>query len=512
VTVEPRASVGPGSGPPPAQERSATRTGLLTRATPVLLLAVTAVVCAYQLGAKSLWHDEAFTLAVARSDGDTFRRSLGGEESFAALYYSVIRLSPPLWENEWTLRAPSVVFAVLAALGCYAVGRRLFGLRVAVIATLLLSTNLLFVQYAQEARGYALALWLVTLATWALVRAVQRPTWPMWLAFGAVSAAAAYAHFFAALVLAGQLLSLLPYRSMVPWRKVAGAAGLAGVLLLPLAAVLLPANAGGRPLLAQTRISGLAGELAGISPAPLGVFQAVLYGLCAVAAVLAFVRQRGKEADPVLGWRYSLLACWLVTPVALAGLISLVWPVFVTRYFVVCLPAVALLLAVGMTVARPAVQVAVLLVVLLAAAQGLHQYYLQSYKDGENWRGLVEYVAQEARPGDTVIFLSRFGRRPFEYYLARHAGLAPSLRPIYPSLPWGGYPPVTGEPLVDAAGDQARFRAAEPERVWVVLLWGGFRTADDDGAPFSRILAGSYVQADQRFFGKYLKLALFEHT
>jgi hypothetical protein len=43
-----------------------------------------------------------------------------------------------------------------------------------------------------------------------------------------------------------------------------------------------------------------------------------------------------------------------------------------------------------------------------------------------------------------------------------------------------------------------------------VLLWGGFRTGDDDGAPFQRVLARHYVEMDHVFFGRYLKLGLFE--
>jgi mannosyltransferase len=514
VTTPPRSPVlGAGSTSSPARARSRALEILLARGVPVVLVALTAGLSAFQLGRKSLWHDEAFTLAVARSDGGTFWRSLQGRESFAALYYSVIRLLPPLWADEASLRAPSVVFAVLTTLTCYLLARRLFGLRVAGLAALLLSVNVFFVHYAQEARSYALALWLTTLATWALVGAVRRPTWWRWLGYGAICAVAVYAHFFAALVLAGHLLSLLLHRSLVPWRKVAGAAGLAGMLVLPLAAVLLATNAGGRPLLPQSSVAALPRELAGIPATRVGIVEGLVFGLCGIAAGLAFLRQGRVDADPVLRWRYTLLACWLAVPVIAAALVSLFWPVFVTRYFVVCLPALVLLVAVGLAAARPAAQLAALLVVLLISAHGLHVYYLQTYKEGENWRGLVQHVADEARPGDSVVFLSRYGRRPFEYYLSRDAGLASALVPSYPSMPWGHYPPVVGEAQVGATGVQAKhLESAAPDRVWVVLLWGGFGTGDDDGAPFHRVLTQEYVETEHRFFGRYLKLALFERT
>jgi mannosyltransferase len=474
---------------------------------PVLVLALTAGLGAYELGRKSLWHDEAFTVAVAHGDGETFRRSVLGEESFAALYYSVIRLLP-LGTGEAAVRAPSVLFAALATATCYVLAQRLFGARAAVLAALLLSTNLFFVRSAQEARSYALAVWLVALAGWLLVRAVREPTWPRWLTFGAVSAVAGYAHFFAVLVLAGQLLSLAPLRSALAWRRVAGGAGLAAVLLLPLAVVLVRSTDDGREKLPQASLAALSAELAGISPAPLGALQAAVLLLCALGAAAAAVRQR-RAADPFLRWRYWLVACWIGIPLVLAAAVSAVWPVFVTRYFAVCLPAVVLLLAAGLDRGRLALRAVALTLVLAAAAPGLRDYYAEPYKEGENWRALVQHVAEQARPGDSVIFLSHYGRRPFEYYLERHAGLAEALTPSYPRLPWGDYPPVVGEARLDLAGDQARLRTAPPPRIWVVLLWGGFGTGDDDGAPIARMLDRGYQHAEQRFYGRYLKLALF---
>jgi mannosyltransferase len=497
---------------PPAQKGASPFETVLSRGTPFLLIAVTAALSSFRLPGKGLSHDEAFTLAVASSDDDTFWQSLVGGESFAGLYYLIVRLFPALWENESSLRAPSVVFAALTALTLYSLARGLFGVRIAVVAVLLLSVNFFFIRYAQEARAYALALLLVTLATWSLVHAVERPTWPRWLGFGVVSALAVYAHFFAVLVLVGHIVALLLHRSLVPWKKVAAAAGLSTALVLPLAAVLLSTNAGGRPLLPQTPITVLPRELAGVVPTRFGVLQAAIFAVCGVGVVAVYIRQRRQSGDPMLRWRYTLLVCWVAIPIALGALVSLIWPVFVTRYFIVCLPALMLLIAVGLTVIRPAAQVALLLVVLGIGAQGLSIYYAQDHKEGENWRDLVLHVDQKAQDGDRVLFLSRFGRRPFEYYLDRRPGLASTLTPEYPSMPWGDYPPVVGEAQVDPTSTGAReLETSAPARVWVVLLWGGFRTGDDDGAPFQRILRREYVETDHLYFGRYLKLGLFEH-
>jgi mannosyltransferase len=476
----------------------------------MLLLALTAVLASFRLGEKGIWHDEAFTLAVARSDGQVFWRSLIERESFSALYYSIVRLLPPVWGSEAALRIPSVVFAVLAAFSCFAIAKDLFGDRVAAFSLLLLSINLTFVRYAQEARTYALTLFLVTLAGWLLVRAVERPSWARWLTLAAISALAIYAHFLATFVLVGFAVSLILHRSLVPWRKAAASAGLITVLVAPLAVVLVITSAGDRPQLAQSSLSGMVGGLAGTAPTHLGRVGIAVYGFCCVAAAVAFMVQRRERGDAFLEWRYTFLACWAALPVALGALASLVWPVFVLRYFVVCLSPLVVLIAVGLSSLWKPVQVVALIVVALVAAQGLRLYYGQDYKEGENWRELVDHVAQEAQPGDEVLFLSRFGRRPFEYYLARHPGAASMLQPEYPAVAWGEYPPVVGEGHVGNTADRARhLRMAAPGRVWVVLLWGGFRTGDDEGAPFHRVLEQYYEQCEHLFYGRYLKLALF---
>jgi hypothetical protein len=78
-------------------------------------------------------------------------------------------------------------------------------------------------------------------------------------------------------------------------------------------------------------------------------------------------------------------------------------------------------------------------------------------------------------------------------------------------MPWGNYPPVAGEAQVgDTITGVHQLTVADPGRVWVVLLRGGFRTRDDHGA-IPTHAAREYVETDQLYFGRYLKLGLFEH-
>ena len=256
MTAPPHAAlVGAPSKPRPAP--TAQPPAWARRAAPVLLIALTSALAGYRLGAKSLWHDEAFSLALARSDADTFWRALRDQESFAGLYYSILRVLPMLGDSEATLRLPSVVFAVLATVTCFAVGSRLFGFGVGIAAAVLLDVNLLFLRYAQEARPYALALWLDHAR-----RLAADP-----------GRAAAHVAELAGIRRdrgAGRLCPLLRGARGGRAPAVARRAPIAGpvapgrrlpqamfaVLVLPLSVVLLSTNAGGRPLLAQALRAG----------------------------------------------------------------------------------------------------------------------------------------------------------------------------------------------------------------------------------------------------------------
>jgi mannosyltransferase len=126
----------------------------------------------------------------------------------------------------------------------------------------------------------------------------------------------------------------------------------------------------------------------------------------------------------------SLLVAWLLVPLGLALIESMLGQsIFVARNLLVCLPAVALLLAVALTHSRlppPAAWA------LLAALIGLRAVPLaDSYGiSPESWKAATAYVERHARPSDCIAFYPADARMPFAYY--GHAG-----RPVLPAAPWG---------------------------------------------------------------------------
>jgi hypothetical protein len=115
-------------------------------------------------------------------------------------------------------------------------------------------------------------------------------------------------------------------------------------------------------------------------------------------------------------------------------------------------------------------------------------------------------VAEQAQPGDGIIFLSRYGRPVFEYYLDRSPA-QPALVPLYPRAPWRTYMPILDERDTGTPADGAQ-ALASMSRVWVVLLWGGFESRAEDAAPI-RAALDDFTAVESRPFGPSLEARLY---
>jgi mannosyltransferase len=496
-------------------DASGTARGASARRIPRWVAAVAAAAAftgAIRIGSKSLWHDEAYSAAMARLPWSSFVKAVLRQESFSGLYYLVLRAWTSLGGTEAWLRLPSVAFGVAAVCVLFALNRRLFGLRPAVVATILLVVNPFLVLYEQEVRAYALAMLAVTVATWVFVRAVEAPSTGWWVAYGAVAAAAVYAHAFAAFVLAAHLLSLILRR--VPARLVAIGFGTAAVLVAPLAALLFTARNIERGI-ARPGLGALESALleltgTGVRSRTAGLILLLYAGLAAGAAAAAVLAARRRGVRET--WATALAFAWLVVPILGSMALSFVRPIFLSRYLIVALPALATVAAIGVAaVPWTALRAAAVTALVALSIPWLVAYYRQDFKNGEDWRRAAEAVVSRERPGDGIVFLTRYGRRPFEYYLDRLHGTA-DLTPVYPSYPWGGYTPV----LADQHYPSARRAAAElddaHDRIWVVLLWAGFDSPREAGGSMERALDREYTVTLRGSYGRFVHVLLYERV
>lgn len=200
------------------------------------IISLAALLMLLFLGEKSLWLDEAFSVTLAQQDWDTMWQVISETEANQGLYYLLLSLWSNIGTSEFTVRSLSVIFSLSTLPFIYLLGKRLFGVRIGLIAALLLAVNAFYVHYAQEARGYSLAVLLVTASSDFFVRSIESSTrGGVWVAYIITSSLAVYAHFFSLLILIVHAFSLVALRrDSVPWKGLLVSGIIIVLLLSPL--------------------------------------------------------------------------------------------------------------------------------------------------------------------------------------------------------------------------------------------------------------------------------------
>jgi mannosyltransferase len=471
------------------------------------LMGLAGLLSVLQLGTESVWLDESSSVAIASRPPLELLAHVSRVEMNGSIYYLLLHPWIAIFgQSEAAIRSLSVLCVVLAVPFIYMAGRMLFDRRVAFGATLIVVTSAFIISYAQEARAYALALLLTSIATYLFLRGLRRSTWLTWLLYAAFGALAVYAHFFSAFILAAHAASLLLVRrDSVRWRPILISFGVMAVMVIPAArfAVFVD-NAACRtawvPTIDLERLRIVLWEIAGAND-----WLLLALGLSILVAVAAVVvRRMDRDARwPVL---FALLL--VAVPLALSLGISLYRPLLATRYLIVAFPGLALLVAFGLASLRPRILGSVALIAVVAlSAWSLTSYFVEERKP--DMRGIAAFVDQVTDEGDAALVYQQYGypAHLLRYYLQQESGAsvpividlptatefqASSLEGC-PATPSAEYHAAIQDTVVGLAGDhdrvaivirRARDDAFEPvvigaleERYREVerVVWGGSR-------------------------------------
>ncbi len=166
----------------------------------------------YQLTARSLWFDEAFSWRliqfplqemIARDAADVH----------PPLYYIALRGWATIFGTSlFALRFFSVVMAGASIAAAYLFTATAWRSRgTALLAAALIALSGWQISFAWEARMYTFGIFLSLISSWLLVLAMrQKKQQPLlWIAYAIVTAAFAYTHYFAFFTIAAQVLTIL---------------------------------------------------------------------------------------------------------------------------------------------------------------------------------------------------------------------------------------------------------------------------------------------------------------
>ena len=443
----------------------------------------------YGLTFQSLWLDELFSMVFSRSD-------LPFKDIVRVYLDDVHPLGYPFLLHLWLLlfgdtdlagRSLSAALGILGIAVMLLTGRRLISTEAGIYAALLTALNAYHIAYSQEARMYTLVFMLAALSYGALVSLLHQPGWRTAVSYGLVTAAAAHVHYYALVMLLGQVVAaatvLIARRARWrDWLPLLAGSAIVGLAVLPwLGAV--------RRVLAMD-------EYWPTPPKPwffIDYFHAyfgrslilsLLFGVL-LAAVPFLVsrrpgvdRQAGAPPPATVAW---LLAASVVVSLAAAFARSvLIVPMLQPRFTIVFLPAILLLIAIALARLRPRplrALVAAGLTVLSLAGLLRSGYYTEARK--EQWREAVDCMLTDPRfdvRTDACLAVLAPG---FQYYVDQRSA---ALR--------------IGEATVEALQGMVDDGPAPP------VLWLLVARNQDPAEEFRRLQRQHYLRTDQFVFLK----------
>lgn len=452
---------------------------------PLLALSVVVLAAAlrwHDLGAQSFWYDEGVAWRhVTRTLAETVEVS--AYDTHVPAYFLAVNVWGKLvGESEFALRTLSALFSVLSVALTYALGRRLQGPLVGLLAALLVALNSFSIWHGQNLRMYSLLAAVAAGSMWLYVGFVQalgrsrRARWRYALGLGLVNGLGMYTHYTFGLVMVTQGLMMLLWLAAEA-RQRGGRALLrallwyvgANLITIALFAPWLPFAL--FILSAQTNVS---------PEQPLGLVLRVLQGyvtfgitfeqsMGAMGVVVYFFALFGLIVLPQderwrAWWRMLLPVVWAL--LTLFVYVLMAFYLHYLRFLTVPQIAVALWLAYGISVLGrlrtrergdwrryvPAfAAVFATLTLGLALVRGLGPLYNDPAYQRDDYRTLVADIEARLRPGDAIVLNAPGLIDVFEYYYSAEA-------PVYP-LPRSADPSATRATTRELIADYQRVLA-----------------------------------------------------
>jgi mannosyltransferase len=361
--------------------------------------ALALAVAGHGLTDSLLGRDELVTWDMVGRDPGRILATLGNVDAVHGAYYLLMHQWVALFgDSVVSLRLPSVLAVAAAAAVLALLGERLFGYRAGIVAGFLFAISPAVSRYGQEARSYALVMFAVVLATFLLLRALDRARSPWrWAAYVLALVFTGFLHLIALSVVLAHACLLAAHarhdRSL--WWRSGLAVSAAAACVAPLA--LLGRSQAGRQLYWVPVPDGWAFVSL--------VSELFASALCAGALIALALLARAERRAPLL-----LCGTWALLPpvlvwVASHGEVSY----FRSVYVLFTLPAWALLAGAGVASAWRSWKAATALVVALAVLTlPDHRLMRQPYEHNApvplDYAAAAGLIERHHRPGDAVVY------------------------------------------------------------------------------------------------------------
>jgi mannosyltransferase len=388
------------------------------------ILVIAALARLLHLTKADIWHDEGYTMMlIDYSPLEIITRTM--RDVHAPLYYLAAHCWQALFgDSEFAIRSLSVVFGLLTIVVMYFLLRRLFSEAVARLGSLLIALGPFAVRYSEEARMYAMASFLVAVASYLLVCALDRPaktSWKLWLGYALILAAGLYTHYYFLFIIpvhVGYAVWKCGFKALLTDKKWWAANLLGAALFIPWVPTLLAqvsrVQAGFwiPPVTSETLPNTLMQFLLYRTDLFSSIFETILLLALLGTSLYLIVTQKKYR------FGIGLLLGTFILPLVLVFLVSLKNPVYYDRYFIYCAVALYALLAAIIVTAKwlqkhPSVQLLCVIAICALFLVGINNVgSVALHKMGVVGRA----VSENFRPGDKIISAELYTYFDFSYY------------------------------------------------------------------------------------------------
>ncbi len=374
---------------------------------------------------QSFWLDEAITGTIAR---DLSMLQIFSEylplDNHPPLYLLIIHfIFQYLPNTEIVARVPSVLFGTVSVYLIFLLGKELLNKKAAYFGAALLASSPLAIYYSQENRMYALTTMLCLFLVLFFVKYIKTEKSKYLVGYflaGTILIYSDYLPYFMFLVL--NILALILKKFYKSWAVTQSFLILTFSLILPL---FIKQFLLGKSLVGQSATLDKIIGIFDIKSVPITIEKFVL-GRVPIPEDITII----IILVPVFLFLYLLfwgfwklekekrliLSMWLGLPLFLSLILSFFIPVFNFFRFLFVLPAFYLIISWGICSLKPKLVNFVFALVLLINFTALGFYFFDKNLQREDWRGAVNFVNENFKKNDVVLFASSEPFAPYKWY------------------------------------------------------------------------------------------------
>ena len=475
----------------------------------ILIIGIGVLFRTWRLGSSGLNLDESQSVWQA-SHTLEFIRAYMVKNVHLPLHNSLLHLwITNFGTDEVTVRMLSVIPGSLSLIAIYFLARELFDKKIALLATTIATISPFWVWYSREIRMYTLLALVTTLSYLFFVRILKENRKRDFFFYTLINLIGIYTHyfFFIALITQG-IFFLTNFKGLIIKGKAANFAYNRRVFvkLIAVAVVLFAAYA---PWLYALSTSHGSGTFGPVLTAPTSfnifltmfefsfgyqpqVYTSALFGFWPLVILFSFMflDKRESKSFPVI----HLLAFGSILPILAIFFVSVtIKPIYLTRYLMPTTPLYFILVA--WFLANLKGHLGKFLTVIFLGIM-IFSLYNQSTNPRnpfrENYKGLVQYINEEANPRDIVMLSPPFTTYPFWYYYEGAAKV--TTMPVWDKKK-GGIPEISPEQLES----DSEFVANGHKRMFLVIT-----TNLEGSAEVKEHFDNNYRKLEKRQFSEHI--------